>query len=339
MKREMFIAPLLALAVSCGPSKINRGEVININHSNRNVEEYTSLYADKAVTEMQRTGVPASITLAQGIIESDYGRSRLAVKGNNHFGVKCHSSWKGKRIFHDDDRRNECFRKYDSAEESFRDHSDFLVNGSRYDFLFELRPDDFKGWAKGLKKAGYATNPRYASMLIRTIEENKLYLYDNISSYSRATANSAGKEGRKTEIVPAKSNTNINRDNPEFVVTKSSRIKTRNRIEYIIVKEGETYKSLAKEFDLLSWELFRYNDLPDEAVLVPGQLLYLQPKRSKAEHGNDYHIIKEGETMFTISQFYGIKLKTLYERNHLVPGRVPDQGTELWLRKTKPEGL
>jgi len=339
MRKALYVIPLLLLAVSCRSTRVNSSRIENISHSNSNVANYTSLYAQKAVQEMQRTGIPASITLAQGIIESDYGRSRLATRANNHFGIKCHSSWKGKKIYHDDDKRGECFRSYNSAEESFRDHSDFLVNGSRYDFLFSLRLDDYKGWAKGLKKAGYATNPKYASMLIRTIEENKLFLYDNSSARVMAAAErdnniSSGKEPVISDNAMADRSANA-----EFVVHNRSRIKTRNRIQYILVEENDTYRSLAKEFDLLSWEIFRYNDLPDEAELRRGQLLFLQPKRNKAEIGNDYHILKEGETMFTISQLYGIKLKILYERNNLVPGRKPETGTELWLRKAKPEGL
>jgi LysM repeat protein len=329
----------MLLLASCGPARLTDSAVSSISHSNRDVAMYTSIYADIAIREMIRTGVPASITLAQGIIESDYGRSRLATKANNHFGIKCHSDWKGAKIYHDDDRRNECFRKYNSPEQSFIDHSDFLVNGSRYDFLFDFRIDDYKSWAKGLKKAGYATNPRYASMLINTIEENNLSHYDDIV-LGRAGRSRTGQDS--SEIIAAGREAEVSSDNERdrgVVIRSSSRIKERNRIQYIIVREGDTYRSLAEEFDLLSWEIFRYNDLGDEAVLVPGQLVYIQPKRNKAEPGNDYHIVKEGETMYTISQLYGIKLKILYERNHLVPGRIVPLGTELWLRKTKPEGL
>lgn len=329
----------MLLLASCGPARLTDSAFSSISHSNRDVAMYTSIYADVAIREMIRTGVPASITLAQGIIESDYGRSRLATKANNHFGIKCHSDWKGEKIYHDDDRRNECFRKYGSPEQSFIDHSDFLVNGSRYDFLFDLRTDDYKSWAKGLKKAGYATNPKYASMLINTIEENNLSHYDDIV-LGRAVRSRTGQDS--SEIIAAGREAEVSSDNERdrgLVIRSSSRIKERNRIQYIIVREGDTYRSLAEEFDLLSWEIFRYNDLGDEAVLVPGQLVYIQPKRNKAEPGNDYHIVREGETMYTISQLYGIKLKILYERNHLVPGRKVPLGTELWLRKTKPEGL
>ncbi len=331
MKKVLFILLVLTGLVSCGPGRVIDTQT-GISHSNRDVAMYTSLYADEAISEMIRTGIPASITLAQGIIESDYGRSRLATKANNHFGIKCHNDWKGGKIYHDDDRRNECFRKYRSPEESFRDHSDFLVNGSRYRFLFDYDQGDYKNWAKGLKRAGYATNPKYASMLIRTIEDNDLHQYDKLVMGSRISA-------RKS--VPRTPHSELRTQNSQTIVLHNSntRIRERNRIQYILVEEGDTYESLAKEFDLLSWEIFRYNDLPDGAGLVVGQLVYLQPKRNKAEHGKEFHILKEGETMYTISQLYGIKLKTLYEKNGLVPGRNPEVGTELWLRRTKPEGL
>jgi LysM repeat protein len=341
MKKIPVVFLILIIAVSCGPRRASVNTQISINHSNRDVAMYTSLYAAEAMQEMSRTGIPASITLSQGIIESDYGRSRLATKANNHFGIKCHSDWKGGRIYHDDDKRGECFRKYKSANESFRDHSDFLVYGSRYSFLFDLPTDDYKGWAKGLKKAGYATNPKYASMLIRTIEENQLYEYD------RAISGKGGKKKSTGQIEISYYETDPDIEDIDVLVTNSgsvrlssrNRILERNRIQYIMVKEGDTYESLAKEFDLLSWEIFRYNDLPDESILIPGQLVYLQPKRNKAEAGKDFHVVMEGETMYTISQLYGIKLKTLYEKNGLVPGRNPAVGTELWLRKVKPEGL
>lgn len=334
--RKIVVAFFVLLSLSaCGPRRVVIDSQPRINHSNRDVASYTSLYASEAINEMIRTGIPASITLAQGIIESDYGRSRLATEANNHFGIKCHNDWKGGRIYHDDDRRNECFRKYRSPEESFRDHSDFLVNGSRYRFLFDYNMGDYKSWARGLKRAGYATNPKYASMLIRAIEENDLHKYDEVVMGSR-------KRVKKSEIEYIDASDNEADAPSSQTITlhnSSTRVKERNRIQYVLVEDGDTYESLAEAFDLLSWEIFRYNDLPDDAILVPGQLVYLQPKRNKAEPGNEFHIMKEGETMYTISQLYGIKLKTLYEKNGLVPGRKPDVGTELWLRRAKPEGL
>jgi flagellum-specific peptidoglycan hydrolase FlgJ len=172
----LSIISVVLLVASCRtkkPAVITRPGMVNAS-----VQTYIEKYRDIAISEMKRTGVPASITLAQGMVESNYGQSRLATEAFNHFGIKCHNGWTGATIRHDDDHRNECFRRYRNAQESFYDHSDFLRTGSRYSFLFSLSPYDYKGWAHGLKKAGYATNPDYANMLIRKIEENNLALYD-----------------------------------------------------------------------------------------------------------------------------------------------------------------
>ena len=339
--RYIFLAlvPLFLLS-SCRSSRVAQsGSLPQIEHTDRDVARYVEQFGAMAVSEMQRTGVPASITLAQGIIESDYGRSRLAREANNHFGIKCHSDWKGKKIYHDDDRRRECFRKYDNPEDSYTDHSDFLKNGSRYRSLFTLAPDDYKGWARGLKKAGYATNPKYAGMLIDMIEKNRLYLYDQHSMGRKVTDRPSGGSSKPAEVNDNK--LPVQQGDPGNVVLNSTRnrIQERNRIQYIIVKEGDTYRSLAEDFDLLSWELFRYNDLDDDQEIYPGQLLYLQPKRMKAEAGNDYHRVREGDTMYSVSQQYGIRLKILYELNRMDPGTEPSVGDELWLRRTRPEGL
>ena len=342
MRKLAYIFMITVLFSSCHSLKRSRTIALP-DHSDATLNTYVSRYADLAMSEMRRTGVPASITLAQGIIESDYGRSRLAREANNHFGIKCHKGWTGKKIYHDDDRRNECFRKYRKVDESYRDHSDFLRQGSRYSFLFKLEQGNYKGWARGLKRAGYATNPGYASMLINMIKENELHVYDELvisgkkmekkKVYADTGINDEIDDYSFTEAPP------VNSRDDNFVVSRSNRVKVRNRIEYIIVREGDTYKNVAEEFDLLRWELFRYNDLGEGADLSPGQLLYLQPKRNRAEVGNDFHIVSEGETMYSISQLYGIKLKSLYEKNNMEPGYIPPLGTELWLRKAKPEGL
>lgn len=308
------------------------------------LENYIKKYSDLAMSEMKRTGVPASITLAQAVIESDYGRSRLASVANNHFGIKCHNGWTGRRIYHNDDRRNECFRRYREASESFIDHSDFLVQGSRYDFLFYLKQDDYKGWARGLKSAGYATNPRYANMLINMIEENNLHIYDEMVLSRNRQDRGEVFDALNTEKVDGikkadDTEINYNIDNNKFVIEQSQRIKVRNMLEYITVTENDTFEGLAEEFGLLSWEIVRYNELGDDAELIPGQILYLQPKRNKAERGKEYHIIMEGETMYSVSQLYGIRLRALYRMNRMEPGYEPSPGTELWLRKLKPEGL
>ena len=218
--------------------------------------------------------------------------------GNNHFGIKCHNDWTGQTIRKNDDKRNECFRKYRRPEDSFYDHSDFLKSGSRYRFLFDLDPTNYKAWANGLKSAGYATNPDYANLLIRKIEENKLYELDK--GYTTAYK-IPGPEFRLNETpasVPPKTTSTASNQpaRPQEgtitfgdVMARAPRIMENNRIQYIIVKDGDTRKKLENEFQLLNWELARYNDLNDDFTPVAGQMLYLEPKRDKAETGIEYH--------------------------------------------------
>jgi hypothetical protein len=281
------------------------------------VADYIERYKKIAVEEMKRSGIPASITLAQGIIESGFGNSTLARKANNHFGIKCHN-WEGEKHYHDDDAKDECFRKYDSPEDSYRDHTDFLMRTPRYRFLFEYRSDDYKQWAHGLQKAGYATSKTYARDLIRTIEENKLYVFDS------------GDYSIKISLSKKDSDENF-----EISLTKR-KVYERNRIKYIIARAGDNLASLTKELELFSWQLRKYNDLPENYEVQPGEILYIQPKRCRAEAGYEFHFVKKGETMHAISQMYGIKLNKLYKRNRMEPGTEPVEGQKIWLRKTKP---
>ena len=290
---------------------------------------YIDQYKDLAISEMKRSGIPASITLAQGMVESDYGRSTLAVEANNHFGIKCHDDWNGPTVRHDDDARNECFRKYRHAEESYRDHTDFLVNGSRYADLFKLGPTDYVGWARGLKNAGYATNPDYANMLISKIEELGLHQYDLGATVREPIGNDIGEASRTTVA-------STNYENSSEIIAMPQRIQTRNRIEYIIVRDGESTAMIEQEFEMLGWELARYNELENGFEPYEGQILYLQPKRDKAEIGNETHIVKDGETIYSISQLYGIKSQKLLEYNMMREGEEPETGTTLWLRNLRP---
>ncbi len=284
-------------------------------------QEYIERYKDWAIDEMNRSGIPASITLAQGMLESNNGNSTLAIKGNNHFGIKCHD-WKGKSLRHDDDRRRECFRKYKSARDSYTDHTNFLMNGPRYSFLFELDQTDYKGWARGLKKAGYATSPTYASALIRIIEEHELDRFDTGMIRRRRTDD--------TETVAEVT------DIDGFEIEIDHRkILMRNRIDYIIVKKGDTYQSLTRELEMMPYELAQYNEIPRDSKLENGQVLYLQPKRSKASVEFSLHIVEGDETMYEISQMYGVKLKKLYQMNLMNPGEEPETGDEIHLRKKK----
>jgi len=301
---------------------------------------YIDNYKDLAISEMKRTGVPASITLAQGMIESDFGRSSLARLGNNHFGIKCHNDWTGSTITQHDDRRNECFRKYRRPEDSFYDHSDFLRSGSRYSFLFSFDPTDYKAWARGLKKAGYATNPDYANMLVRKIEENNLYNYDR--GYTASVIKPQVMGPVKTDSIVTKNDSIepaheiISSGTFGAVMARVPRIMETNRLQYIIVKDGDTREKLENEFQLLRWELARYNELEENFTPVSGQVLYLQPKREKAEVGKDFHTTGKGETMYMISQKYGIKLRSLLEMNLMESGAEPIPEQKIWLRETKP---
>ncbi|OFX45225.1 MAG: hypothetical protein A2X13_08965 [Bacteroidetes bacterium GWC2_33_15] len=296
------------------------------NYTSQNRKSYIENYKDLAIREMKRCGIPASITLAQAMLESDNGNSTLARKANNHFGIKCHNGWNGEKIYHDDDRRGECFRKYNTVYESYHDHSDFIANGSRYQFLFDHDKSDYKAWAKGLQRAGYATSNTYAGLLIKIIEDNQLYLFDygKDIDYSDNTY----VDTQKVQLGDI--------DNFKINVNKHQ-VLTKNRIEYIIVKKGDTFKTLTDEFQKISWELPKYNEIPEDAVLAEGQIIYLQPKRNKAEYGSDFHEVKEGETMYSISQLYGIKLNSLYEKNLMEKGTEPKAGQKIWLRKLKTE--
>jgi len=321
-----FILGSFAIFSSCSLTRKTTRETQNNTEAASKGNEYIKKYKDLAIREMKRTGIPASITLAQGMLESDYGNSTLARTANNHFGIKCHSSWKGPKVYHDDDKRGECFRKYNDAYESYEDHSKFLTQTRRYEFLFDYKPTQYKAWAKGLKKAGYATSRTYARKLIELIERYKLYRFDS-------------PEGRRV-AASAESNSSSNSlgnvDNFE-ISHPGHNVRMKNRIDYIIVRRGDTFSSLNEELELLPWELKKYNDLDDDAELEPGQILYIQPKRKKAAVGNNYHIVKKGDTMHSISQLYGIKLDELYEKNNMEKGEEVDTGKKLWLRSQKPE--
>lgn len=277
-------------------------------------QEYIDTYKDQAMKEMFRSGVPASITLAQGILESADGNSPLARYANNHFGIKCHNTWNGETFIMDDDAKNECFRKYNSVFESFKDHSDFLSTRTRYSELFQLKSTDYQGWAKGLKKAGYATNPKYADILIQIIETYGLHQYDKVDKMQQKEAVSS-----------------VERENKIVVLDRS--IKLQNNIKYTVVKEDDSFYKVAQDMNMGLWQLYKYNDMKKGDQLEAGQILYLQPKRGKGTA--EFHVYKKGDDMWHISQMYGIKLKKLYKRNNMVPGSEPNVGDTLYLRKNR----
>ena len=250
---------------------------------------------------MLRYNIPAIITLAQGLLESGAGRSQLTRSGNNHFGIKCHG-WKGRRTYHDDDAAGECFRAYDNAKQSYDDHSKFLITQQRYSRLFALSRTDYKGWAKGLKQCGYATNPNYASQLIQIIEVYRLNLYDKATSYDRFMAHHSAED----------------RPGPDGTYHI---IKYYNKNYYVIAKEGDTFKSLSKELGISVRKLAKYNERSRKDRLEAGDIIYLKKKRKKAtkNYKDKFHVVKANESMYTISQKYGIRLKSLYDKNNLPP--------------------
>jgi len=296
------------------------------------VEQYINTWKDLAISEMKRSGIPASIKLAQGILESANGNSRLAVVANNHFGIKCHG-WEGETIYHDDDHKGECFRHYKNAKESWLDHTDFLMSRSRYAFLFDYKPTDYKNWANGLRKAGYATDPKYPQKLIEQIERYHLHQYDTGVKMDKKTATqktttTAGAKKTATKQASAWD------DFASFNIERYP-VKINNRTDYILAKGGETYSSLSNELDKMPWQLPRYNEAKATDVLHEGQVVYLQPKRRKAERGKETHTVLEGETMYDVSQKYAVKLSRMYTLNRMDEGTQPKAGDVLNLRKKK----
>jgi hypothetical protein len=266
-------------------------------------EAYIAQYKEVAVSEMLLYGIPASIKLAQGMLESGNGTSRLAQEGNNHFGIKCGSSWSGKTMTHHDDSRNECFRKYPHAEESFRDHSLFLLNGSRYKFLFELPHTDYQAWARGLQKAGYATNPKYADLLIKMIEENRLYEFDI------------------TDLV----NDKYEPTAPTLIIMHHP-----NRIKYVLAYEGLTWDALSLQTEVPVRKLLQYNERRWDENPIADEPIFLQPKRKQGK--SKIYIMATGDSMYSVAQKHGIRLESLYKRNKLKAGESLKAGNKVYLR-------
>ncbi|MEM7101557.1 MAG: glucosaminidase domain-containing protein [Bacteroidota bacterium] len=329
--------------------------------------EYILQYQDIAISEMDRSGIPASITLAQGILESRYGNSDLAVEANNHFGIKCHRGWTGRSYYLEDDDRDSqgrliksCFRVYSSAEQSYLDHSEFLMNRERYAGLFEYDKYDYKSWSHGLKAAGYATNPQYGNILIRIIEENNLARFDRMTSrvpvYNLPEKDDSG----NIVIAPPQAEDEVifEEDDdiaeiPEFgdpppkpvAKKKLPGIYRVNDVKAVRAGEEDTPLSMARQLNMSLSRLMKYNDLSLGDDLIPGQNVFLQPKRKKSRGRKSSHRVEKGETMYSISQDYGVKLKHLYKRNNLnhLTALEPESGQRIYLRgsttrkpKTKP---
>lgn len=346
-------------------------------------EAYIEKYTQIAIDEMFRSGVPASITLAQGMLESSYGQSELAVKGNNHFGIKCHD-WKGPRMFYDDDRRGECFRKYKSPELSFQDHSDFLRYRDRYKFLFDLKTTDYKGWAYGLKRAGYATDPKYPHKLIDLIETYDLTRFDQtdlkqirkgrkerrisrrearriaasaasgVLSSSEVPVNADSQADSKVSASDVLDNVSVapgskvpdspnsleearpldGRQRSEFKFSLSRHLYSHNGVAFIYSVEGETYQSIARQYDLFLKEILAFNDAESSNdILLPGTVVYIQPKKKQAPSHLDKYIAEGNESLRDISQRFAVKMKSLMKINGFEEGHKLKPGDTVNLRK------
>jgi hypothetical protein len=310
---------------------------------------YVNTYKEIAMAEEQRSGIPAAIILAQGLHESEAGTSELCKQSNNHFGIKCKDDWKGEVVYHDDDARQECFRSYPTAADSYRDHSDFLRRGGRYAFLFQLDPTDYEGWAYGLRKAGYATNIRYSQILIKFIKDYNLQQYTMIA---------LGKLKPEDEVVltlpglapvtaiAATSDASVQKDTAvmeagpagaagavqevaypegEFMV---------NRTKVIYARAGVSLLSIAGQYDIPLGRLLEFNDMKEEDVLVRGQLIFLQRKRRTGSI--QYHVVRTGESLYDICQAEGIRFEDMLEMNQLTPGVQPAAGEKIYLQGSAP---
>lgn len=307
MKINRLLTTILLLTITLGAvAQMKR---------NARYQAYIDQYHDLAIEQMLKYNIPASITLAQGLFESSAGNSELTRKGNNHFGIKCHG-WQGAKTYHDDDAKNECFRAYSCAYQSYEDHSKFLSSSRRYQQLFSLKVTDYKGWARGLKECGYATNPAYAQKLIDIIELYGLDKYDKAKKYDK--------------FMVERTRKGSSDDAPSYAYT----IQMRNKNYYVVAKQGDTYRTIAKAMGTSYRKLARYNERNKNTVLDEGDIVYLKKKRTRAakEYRRQRHTVKAGESLYSISQLYGIRLSSIYELNGLKRNYQPKVGDKLKVR-------
>jgi LysM repeat protein len=279
-------------------------------------DDYIDTYKGIAIGHMKKYKIPASITLAQALLESGAGKSALTQKSNNHFGIKCHNDWKGEKVYKADDIPDDCFRKYGKAEDSFDDHSRFLADKPRYRDLFSLKITDYRGWAKGLQQAGYATNKAYANTLIKLIEDYELYRHDK-KGLSKAIVQETAKKTAEKQVAVK-----------EY---RHTPYKTHNLV-YVIAGDGDTYEGIAAEFGFKPKDLYKYNEVPEDFPLKAGDLVYFEKKKSKADKPYYEHEVQVGESMYSISQRYGIRVKNLYKMNKKDFEHIPTEGDVLKLR-------
>ena len=299
MKLFLQTVGLFLILILCSSMQMSR--------KNSTFVKYIETYSSLAIEQMKEYKIPASITLAQGILESGAGQGVLARKSNNHFGIKCHSGWKGKRVYHNDDRKGECFRKYRKVEDSYTDHSKFLAERAHYSSLFKLDIRDYKKWCKGLQRCGYATDRAYANKLIKVIEDYELYRFDS---------------GKKSKKDKRKENINFRKR----AIYKSF------GLIYTEALDNDSYEELSICTDFKTKDLLKFNEVHEDYPLRKGDVVYLQEKKSKADKPHYDHVVEVGESMHSISQRYGMKLKSLYHLNKLDKDYVPEEGDVLKLR-------
>ncbi len=328
--------------------------VVSVQAQKEKAQAYIETYKELAMTEMIRTGIPASITLAQGILESQSGESDLAKTSNNHFGIKCKTEWTGARTYHDDDEKAECFRVYPTVEDSYKDHSEFLRNRPNYAFLFQIDPTDYDGWAKGLKKAGYATSSTYPQKLMKVIHDYDLQQYSllamdrkkNGGASNRVTTTLSQPAIEKSnqisetpvkEITTVKEPVSTKTDNPETVsilnnkpVSYPQGVFTINHSKVLFVQEGTSLLALANQFDIAFSKLLEYNDLSEMDIADSDRLIFIEKKMKKGI--NDFHLVQAGETLHAISQAEGLRLENLLEYNRLSKGATVATGDKLYLK-------
>jgi LysM repeat protein len=300
--RHITIIALLALSSLAANAQTRRHDYV----------VYIKEYHEIAIDHQRRYKIPASITLAQGLLESGAGKSRLATEANNHFGIKCHD-WTGKKIYQADDGPNDCFRKYSHVKDSYNDHSLFLTGRPRYASLFKLSSTDYRGWAKGLQQCGYATDRAYANKLIKIIEDYELYQYD--------------KKGlvRTVDVAVSKRG-----ELPSWY--KTHQVYQTNDLLYVVARDGDTFELIGAELGFKPKKLARYNEVPTDYPLSKGDVVFLEKKKRKAAKGDTFHTVQVGESMHSISQLYGIRMGNLYKMNHKDDDYLPEEGDLLRLR-------
>lgn len=288
---------------------------------------------------MERYGIPASITMAQGILESDCGNSWLSQASNNHFGIKCKRNWTGDVVYYDDDEKGECFRSYPSVEASYQDHAEFLDSQPRYDSLFSYAPNDYKSWARGLKAAGYATAPDYAQRLIRIIEESKLYLLDRedgltITERKPDTSPTTGSRAKATSIKPQRSLGRVDPDDYRVTVNahKGYNVYRTNGVNYILAHDGDTFEKISRDFRISARNLRKFNDVSKNAQPVANEVIYIGRKKKRWDGNVLLHTVREGETLWSLGQSYGIRTKSLARLNKLKEGDALTPGTTIKIR-------